>query len=131
MYCNNSTRDDLRCPRCGAVGRKVPAETVPALVLPAYRQLARSESFFLCRSSHCPIVYFGENRQTQFSRHSVSVPVWFKETGDDVLICYCSGVTRGDIRRSVLQGARTPAEVKKATGAGDGGQCLTKNPAGA
>ena len=46
------------------------------------------------------------------------------------MICYCSSVTRGQIIEAMENGAKTFADVKKATGACTVGRCKELNPKG-
>jgi NAD(P)H-nitrite reductase large subunit len=45
-------------------------------------------------------------------------------------VCYCSGVTKGDILRAMGQGARTMDDIKAATGACTQGRCRETSPRG-
>ena len=43
---------------------------------------------------------------------------------DDKIICYCNGISLGDIKEAVKNGAKTLEDVQEATGAGTiCGQC--------
>ena len=53
-----------------------------------------------------------------------------KNDGDDALICYCSDITRGEIKNAVKSGCRTIADVRKHTNKNITGQCREKNPSG-
>ena len=55
------------CPECGTRGKKVPPETVPALVKPDLQSSVREEAYRFCDSSRCDVVYFSEvDPQHQF-----------------------------------------------------------------
>ena len=49
---------------------------------------------------------------------------------DDGFICYCSELTRGEIKNAVKNGHQTIADVRKYTGKNITGQCAEKNPSG-
>lgn len=117
------------CPRCGVTGKKVKDETVSALVTKKHKALFRDQ-YCLCVSPGCPVVYFAGEGLPLYTVDEMSVPVWFKTDSEDTPICYCKGVTRRQIKRAVQSGAHTLKEVKEATGACGGGQCLTHNPGG-
>ena len=53
-----------------------------------------------------------------------------KNNGDGDLICYCSELTRGEIKNAVKKGYQTIADVRKYTGKNLTGQCAEKNPSG-
>jgi bacterioferritin-associated ferredoxin len=46
------------------------------------------------------------------------------------IICYCKGVSRKRIEEAVLNGAKSLADIRKATGACTGNQCKELNPKG-
>ncbi|HDI59823.1 MAG TPA: (2Fe-2S)-binding protein [Desulfobacteraceae bacterium] len=46
------------------------------------------------------------------------------------LVCYCSGVTKGEIVRAMQKGARTLADIKAATGACTLARCRETSPRG-
>ena len=54
----------------------------------------------------------------------------FKSEGDDTVICYCSDLTRGEIKNAVKNDCRSIAEVRKYTNKNITGQCAQKNPSG-
>ncbi len=113
------------CPACNGHGKKVRSVTVENLVKEPL--LVREESYYLCQSADCPVVYFN---QAVFSKEDVKVPVWFKEKSSPRPICYCKNVTDTCILEQVRQGHVTLAEIQALTGANTGSECLTKNPAG-
>jgi nitrite reductase (NADH) large subunit len=49
---------------------------------------------------------------------------------DTETVCYCSGVSKGDILAAAQRGARTVADIKAATGACTLGRCKETNPRG-
>ncbi|MDI3281457.1 MAG: (2Fe-2S)-binding protein [Bacillota bacterium] len=118
------------CPRCGSAGSAVPAITVRSLVkAPEEEKVAAAGGYLLCLNPACEVVYFQPGGGRLFT--AAGVPVWFKDEGPDVPLCYCAGVTRGEIRRAVEEGCPPTLEaVRERTGAGKGGRCLVENPSG-
>lgn len=49
---------------------------------------------------------------------------------DDELVCFCSGVTAGEIRQAKLAGAQTIDDIRLKTGACTLGRCKELNPKG-
>ena len=49
---------------------------------------------------------------------------------DDDLVCFCSGVTAGEIRQAKLAGAQTIDDIRSMTGACTLGRCKELNPKG-
>ncbi len=45
-------------------------------------------------------------------------------------VCWCSGVTKGEVLKQVALGARSLEDIKKATGACTIARCQEKNPRG-
>ncbi len=128
------------CPACGRRGQGVPAETVRNLVrAEAWDRLPRGEApseWWLCPSPSCAVVYFrrangsGGEAESVFSRSDVRVPVWFKDPGSDVPLCYCAGLTRAEVKEAVAKGCRTIGEIRETTGKTRQGHCRTENPSG-
>lgn len=53
-----------------------------------------------------------------------------KNDGDEAIICYCSDLSRGEIKNAVKNGCRTIFDVRKYTDKMITGQCAEKNPSG-
>ena len=116
------------CPKCGLEGKRVPEETVRAL---ASRQVEAEALYGLCLNPSCDVVYYTPEGACLF-KSDVKVKVWFKEPGDpDCPVCYCSSLTRRQIRSAVSHGAQTIEEVRQLTGTLRTGACRTENPTGA
>lgn len=60
---------------CGGAGKKVRRETVKSMVR-ASNAPTNPDSYSLCLSSECDVVYFGP---AVFRKKDVQVRVWFKE----------------------------------------------------
>lgn len=119
--------EDLRCPVCGRAGKRVSSVTVNALVRDELVPLV-TDGYALCLSRDCDVVYFGREI---FHKKDIKVPVWYKETGGQVPVCYCKGVTVSEIEEHILRGCCSSLEdIQRHTGANTGKECLTKNPAG-
>lgn len=118
-----------RCPACGGPGKRVKLETVKSLLKDGYLPDEWAD-YCLCLSKDCDVVYFG--RQV-FYRDDVKVKVWFKENDPSVPVCYCRDVTTADIIEhvAVRKCCQDTKDIMEHTGANTGGECVTKNPAGA
>ena len=46
------------------------------------------------------------------------------------IVCHCAGITRGEIFRAVMLGARSIKDVRRITGKMEEGDCEQKNPQG-
>jgi len=97
--CCDPNRADLtqvtnQCPRNGAKGKPVLLITLKSLLVPdALAQLNAHQRYRFCASPDCPVVYFGEDAQT-FETAQLKVPVFAKDPGPDVPVCYCFGWRR-------------------------------------
>ncbi|MDR3565300.1 MAG: (2Fe-2S)-binding protein [Negativicutes bacterium] len=116
----------VQCPDCGSPGQAVPRETVRRLV---GADIPETENFGVCLTSSCDVVYFSLDRT--FRQAEVRVPIAWKDGASPKYVCYCNRVTEDEIIRAVTEhGAKTVAEVAKATGAMKNGNCLVNNPKG-
>lgn len=87
--------------------------------------------FCLCKNPSCQVVYYQAGTGKVFEVDSLKVKVWLKDQGDDVPLCYCHNVTRGQIKTAWRNGAKTFAEIAKTTGVSkDGCNCKVNNPSG-
>ncbi|HET7732848.1 MAG TPA: (2Fe-2S)-binding protein [Paludibacter sp.] len=48
----------------------------------------------------------------------------------DEIICYCKQVSKSEIEKAILDGAKTVKEIQEITGACTGNQCKEMNPSG-
>lgn len=118
------------CPVCQQAGQAVPEITVRSLVRPSCQEQVQAQQWWACLNHDCPAVYFTQASSPVFYQADLTVPVWWKDDGDEVPLCYCKNVTRRKIREAIHQaGKKSMKEVLAYTGA-FGNQCLTKNPLG-
>ncbi len=81
------------CPGCGTLGKPVELITLKSLLRPpALERLDPGVAYFFCENSPCEVVYFASG--LVFSVDDVKVPVFQKDPGLDVPVCYCFGWTR-------------------------------------
>lgn len=74
----------------------------------AMRRLDPWASYRFCPSGGCPVVYFGGGGQS-FTTDDVTVPVFQKDNGPEVLACYCFGFSRQDLLREPKTTGRSTA----------------------
>lgn len=79
-----------------------------------------------CATSDCPVVYFGT--EEAFVREDVVVPVFQKEPPGDRPVCYCFGISEGDLQRET----GTASAGDRITALVNAGRCAceVKNPQG-
>lgn len=107
----SQTSVDPRCPVNGEKGKRVPLITLKSLLKPsALEQLAPNTDYFFCRTPDCQVVYYNNEGQ-KFTTDQIKVPVFQKDEGLDVSVCYCFGWTRERIQQEITQTGRSSAET--------------------
>lgn len=113
------------CPKCGAPAVSVSQEVVERFSedtpVPSGRWAA-------CVSATCAVAYFCDRQQ--IATDDLTQRLWYKDKGMDVPVCYCSQLTREEIRRAVAQGAGTISEVQRMAQKNRMGFCSPENPLG-
>ncbi|MCF8564595.1 (2Fe-2S)-binding protein [Alicyclobacillus tolerans] len=120
--------DSLICPVCQQTGKSVPLITLKALLTPsALSTLDPSYSYSFCPNTACEVVYF--SHEQVFHKDAIKVPVYQKDEGSEVPVCYCFGWTRQKLVQAI-QGKEDPtqyiSEQVKANRCG----CEVNNPQG-
>lgn len=68
-------------------------------------------------------------KTTYLDRSSIHLSPYIPQKNDDIVICRCEEITRGDIRRAIHEGMYTMTEIKRFLRVGMGlcqGQTCTK-----
>jgi hypothetical protein len=117
------------CSECGQPGVRVKEEAVRFNILNSKRKVKNSNTKWnLCINPDCECSYFcGKDF---FKTSDLKRPLFFKDSSDNVPICYCSDLTRGEIKDAVRNGCKTIKEVQKFTKKNITGHCETRNPLG-
>ena len=117
------------CPICGMPSLKVTEKAVRANLIDTRWRIDRAHlKWNLCANPRCDCTYFANWRI--FYKSDLIKPLFFKDHGDNVPICYCSDITRGEIKDAVKNGCRTIDEVRSYTMKDITGLCDTMNPTG-
>ncbi len=122
----------LRCPQCGQEGKPIGLVTLKSLLRPeALERLNPQTAYAFCAAPQCDVVYFAADG-APFRTADVKVPVYQKDPGEDVPVCYCFGWTRRRIRDELAQTGKSTASATIAAHvkAGRCG-CEVNNPQGA
>jgi bacterioferritin-associated ferredoxin len=118
------------CPSC----KKKGLEVEKIVVVNHSKETAwpvEDANWFLCEQPGCGVIYFTKDGKHVLKKQDVKTRVTFKETTSPRPLCYCKMVTEEDVIKAIENGAKTLAEVRKATGIGGGGYCNLTNPGGA
>jgi hypothetical protein len=121
----------MACPSSGTPSKRVGLVTVKSLVRQLPFGMPRTQYFF-CDSAACDVVYFPLDASAPVFRcRDLLVPVGAKQPSASGLLCYCFGVTRGQVEEELRKDGkctvleRIRAEVKAGNCA-----CEWKNPSG-
>lgn len=120
-----------RCRQSETKGRKVPIITLKSLLRPdSLVRLAPDVQHYFCPDTDCEVVYFSTNGT--YHRHELKVPVYQKDSGADVPVCYCFGWTRATIADAAAPGeeGEVAPSISAHIKAGRCG-CEVNNPQGA
>ncbi|GED32078.1 (2Fe-2S)-binding protein [Brevibacillus centrosporus] len=91
---------DKSCPSCHQSGKGVKVITLKSLLKPvSLAKLHPKLSYSFCSSSHCDVVYYSE--LNTFRTQDLKVPVFQKDYGSEVPVCYCFGLSRSSLNSVV------------------------------
>lgn len=120
--------DSLLCPVCQQRGKNVPLITLKALLTPsALSILDPSSSYLFCANTDCEVVYFADKHV--FNKDAIKVPVYQKDEGLGVPVCYCFGWTRHRLVKAI-QGEENPVQCISEQVKNDRCGCEVNNPQG-
>lgn len=118
----------MNCPRDRSQGKPVKVLTLKSLLVPqALERLNPPADYQFCSSANCPVVYFSAAGDV-FTTDDLKVPVFQKDPGEDVPICYCFGWTRRRIQ-AIDESFSIVDSITKHIQAGRCG-CEVNNPQG-
>jgi len=117
------------CPKCGVPAIRVNNKAV-------MWNLSKSKNitidlklkWSICLNPNCNCSFF--SKDNVFKTSDLIRPLFFKDSSDNVPICYCSDITRGEIKNAVRNGCKTINEVQAYTKKNITGICEEKNPLG-
>lgn len=99
----------MNCPHDRSQGKSVKVLTLKSLLIPqALERLNPQVAYRFCSSASCPIVYFSAEGD-RFTTGDLKVPVFQKDPGQEVPVCYCFGWTRQRIQHDLSQEGQTSA----------------------
>jgi hypothetical protein len=96
------------CPECGSRGKRVDLITPKSLLLPsALERLVPKDTYYFCAQPPCETVYFSEG--SRFGVDELKVPVFQKDRGQHVPVCYCFDWTRQRIGDEIARTGESSA----------------------
>lgn len=118
------------CPATGKQGKVVKLITLKALLTPqALTRLEPVDTYYFCSDPACPVVYYSAS--CSYRGEDLKVPVFQKDPGNDVPVCYCFAYSRHDLaNRSVNEDARRIPEVIREHVRANRCGCEVNNPQG-
>jgi hypothetical protein len=118
----------IACPSCGKKGKNVPIITLKALLQPSALEIIQPEvSYSFCTNPSCEVVYFSATQS--FNKNMLKVPVYQKDPGMGVPVCYCFGWTRERLIQAVQSGQRPLEHIHEQVQVNRCG-CEVNNPQG-
>ncbi len=123
---HNGCHHQVICPVCHKRGISVPLDTVISLT--GINEI--KGNFYLCTGQKCEVVYFSD--EYIIEKSDINTTVWYKETLDNFIVCYCHNIKLVDIIDAVRETNSTKKEVildylgKNL----DSNDCLHLNPTG-
>ncbi len=112
------------CPKNGKQYHEVPYSTVLHHVKSPWLFTPRRQAYYFCEDAACDVVYFGHD-DTVLCKDQLRTKVGIKESSEDVLICYCFGVSKFDAKHNPATKTFVIEQTKQSNCA-----CTTFNPSG-
>lgn len=88
----------IKCPVCGATS--IPVESITVANL-SKTPVKLDHDYYLCLNPKCKTSYF-DNQDQILVLDDLKVPIWFKSTFLDYIVCYCRKIYLKDVIRAVL-----------------------------
>lgn len=124
-------RENHHCRTCGRKGKPVSRKTVLLMMKPEFLEQAMTGRYTFCLSPDCPIVYFQNDGNHQFTVADLRIRVGLKVKDDPVPLCYCFGFDESHIGDEIAQSGRTTIPGKISHLIGEGlCACESRNPSG-
>ncbi|MGJ3245551.1 MAG: putative iron-sulfur cluster-binding metallochaperone [Elainellaceae cyanobacterium] len=97
------------CPESHTRGKPIQLMTLKSLLKPsALERLNPNSNYRFCDAPECSVVYFSSPEE-MFTTEDVKVPVFQKDEGDDVPVCYCFGWTRQRLQNELAFSGQSTA----------------------
>lgn len=115
------------CPKCKSIGYPVEIYPVQSLSIKKFEKPINL-NLAACLNNKCEVVYFYKSEY--ILQAELKNKIWYKSDSDDAIICYCSLITRNDIKLAVRHGCTSVADVRQYLKKNRTGYCKYENPLG-
>ena len=112
------------CPKNGKQYLEVPYGTVLHHAKTPWKLAPKEQAYYFCDDPNCDVVYFGSD-DSAIRKDQLRTKVGVKETSDEVLICYCFGVSKSQAKSDKQAKAFVIAQTKRSLCS-----CTSFNPSG-
>ena len=120
-----------RCGRCEDHGKPVSRKTILLMLRPELLEQAMSGSYSFCATRNCPVVYFEDGGNHQFTIDDLRIRVGLKVNEGPIPLCYCFGFEESDVRDEIAQTGSTTILERISRLIREGlCACDARNPAG-
>jgi hypothetical protein len=117
------------CPKCSLPAVTVNVEAVKYNVVESLQSsINLKNQWSICVNPVCDRSYFSNTRE--LSTTDLNVSLFFKDKSENVPICYCSSLTRGEIKVAIKNGCKSIDDVQNYTKKDITGMCEERNPLG-
>ena len=116
------------CPNCGQPTLKVKENTVKNIGISSEKTNQTKAKWQLCINKECETVYVSGD--CKLLKEDIKPSLFFKDSSDNAIVCYCYDISRAEIKYAVEKGCRTKSEICKLLNKKKSGSCETTNPIG-
>jgi len=116
------------CPNCGIPSFKVIADAVLFNLNNTIQTPEKQNNWQICMNTKCDISYFSD--KVHYTIKDLKHALFFKDESPNTFICYCSQITRGEIKEAVNQGCKNVKQVRDLLNKNNKCECKTKHPLG-
>jgi len=112
------------CPQCNLLFGTVPFKTILHHIKTPWELSLKDQTYYFCGNPLCDVVYYGFDGLT-LHKNQLRTKVGIKESSEEVLICYCFGVSKSEARVNNQAKAFVTEQTKNSLCS-----CATHNPSG-
>ena len=123
--CYTKTKPNkYRCPACLQQNVIVSTDTIFHHIISPWQWKKIDQNYYFCNTPECDVIYYGQD-DSMIKKPELRTQVGVKEDSDNVLICYCFGVSIDEAAHNPAAKAFVIEQTRQHTCA-----CATRNPSG-